>query len=307
LIIYRILSSTNYLRREGVPLDINIRTIEINGLQTLGLSEHVILPRSNYSVQHCYHTLRICLILKGKGEWVIGGKTYDIEKDDIFILNNVETRTIRTVFPPEPLIMKVIYFEPRFIWTYSDNIFDSSYLKIFFGRNENFENRLNRSNPAAAKIKNIMLDTIKEFDEKQSEYEQMIKVNLLQILVNINRHFNYTKSNSAALQKDSILYISRVMDFIDNNISEEITLNTLADIAHMNPSYFSTVFKKYNGITLSQYILRKRINMAIDYLMNSKYTILEIACLCGFNTTANFYKAFKGITGKVPTDYRVKS
>jgi AraC family transcriptional regulator len=94
------------------------------------------------------------------------------------------------------------------------------------------------------------------------------------------------------------------MDYIDNHISDEIQLNALADIAHMNPCYFSTIFKKYNGLSPSQYITRKRIYKAIDYLTTSDYSVIEISSLCGYNTAANFYKAFKTVTGRIPKDYR---
>jgi AraC-like DNA-binding protein len=271
---------------------------------SIRIYEHNIAPRKDYTIQRCYHTLRICLIKQGIGEWVIGSRSFHIKKDDIFIFNNIEKRMVKTVLPPHSLEMVVIEFEPRFIWTYSDNIFDSSYLKIFFGRSEKFENRLDRSNPITESVKSLILDTVEEFNNKLPEYQQMMKVKLLNILVNINRHYPYTETEPYFAPKESYSHINKAMDYIDNHISDEIQLNALADIAHMNPCYFSTIFKKYNGLSPSQYITRKRIYKAIDYLTTSDYSVIEISSLCGYNTAANFYKAFKTVTGRIPKDYR---
>ena len=72
----------------------------------------------------------------------------------------------------------------------------------------------------------------------------------------------------------------------------------------MSSAYFSTKFKEYNGISLSQYIAKKRVQKAVRKLENSDKTVLSIAQNCGFFSSSNFYKAFKKYTGKVPTDYR---
>ena len=48
----------------------------------------------------------------------------------------------------------------------------------------------------------------------------------------------------------------------------------------------------------------RRIDQAIKLLQETDRTVLEIACQCGFNNTANFNRAFKKVTGRVPSGYR---
>lgn len=200
----------------------------------------------------------------------------------------------------------VIHFDPRLIWNIGSNLFDARYLNIFYNRNENFENRLDRKNPATGEIQRLFLEIEREFFEKKQEYELMIKVKLLNILVALIRHYRYTEEKPAlsSKTKKDLAIMNEVVEYIDANIDQDIRLADLAAIAYMNPSYFSTVFKKYNGISPSQYISRKRIGLAKEYLKTSDKTVIEIASLCGFNNTANFYKSFKKYTGKTPSDYR---
>ena len=84
--------------------------------------------------------------------------------------------------------------------------------------------------------------------------------------------------------------------------STEHTLE-LADIACLSPTYFSSVFKKFNGISLWEYISIKRVERAVDMLKNEKITKLEVAERCGFSSSSNFYKTFTAITGKRPGDF----
>ena len=71
----------------------------------------------------------------------------------------------------------------------------------------------------------------------------------------------------------------------------------------MTQTYFSSVFKKFNGVSPWEYITIKRVEMAIELLKSTDMTKLEIAEKCGFKSSANFYKAFNNITGKKPKDF----
>ena len=281
-------------------------TIKTNGTNTLSLSLNSFPPRDNGIKSFCSHTLKICEILQGSGIWVIGDKTYDIAKDDIFILNNSEYRTIRMVYPPDRLKMLILDFEPRFIWSGHDSNLYSSYLKVFFERTENFENKIDHSDKIATEIWNKTSDIEKELREKQPEYTEMVKINLLNILVLLNRHFHETINMSSRdfLPEQKYSTISNALNYIDHNLDEELSLSELAKKAYMTPAYFSRFFKKYNGIGFSQYITKKRIQKSITLLKTTDLSVLEISNQCGFNNTANFYKAFKKLTNQVPTDFR---
>ena len=72
----------------------------------------------------------------------------------------------------------------------------------------------------------------------------------------------------------------------------------------MTPTYFSSFFKKYNGMPPTDYIIRKRINRSMDYLLATDKTILEISGLCGFNNSTNYNKMFKKISAMTPSEFR---
>jgi AraC-like DNA-binding protein len=231
-----------------------------------------------------------------------------MQKGDIFIFNNIEAHRISRVDPGEELVNVVIMFDPRFIWSIESNLFDSRYLSVFFNRGGNFRNRLEHGSLAANEIGKLFVEIEEEFRKKAPEYELMVKVKLLNILVLLIRHYGQDKLSGydAAKQKHGLVTLNKVIEYIDGHLNENIRQEELAGIAYMNPSYFSTFFKKYIGLSPFEYILKKRVSRAAEYLASTDRTILEIAGLCGFNNAANFNKAFKKVIGKVPSEYRKK-
>ena len=72
----------------------------------------------------------------------------------------------------------------------------------------------------------------------------------------------------------------------------------------MSPSYFSTLFKKLNGLTLWEYVQMRRIELAADQLLSTDKNVSEIALACGYNSISNFNRSFKAMTGQTPVAYR---
>lgn len=96
--------------------------------------------------------------------------------------------------------------------------------------------------------------------------------------------------------------INKAQDYIDNNISEELTIPKLAEVANFSQYHFQRIFSAMTGETLYRYILRIRLEKAAYLLVaNPKKTVTEIAYECGFTSSSVFARAFKqyyGITAK---------
>ena len=98
--------------------------------------------------------------------------------------------------------------------------------------------------------------------------------------------------------------IMTVQDYIDEHISEDLSLVKLAEMVHMNPSYLSRLFKKATGKNLLGYINDKRIDQAKTWLEEDQYKIFEIAEKLGFATAPYFTRFFKKKMKVSPQEYR---
>lgn len=92
---------------------------------------------------------------------------------------------------------------------------------------------------------------------------------------------------------DHIRRINEVILYIENNISDNLRIEDLAEIAFFSKYHFNRIFKSVTGESVYHYIKRIRLERSAFYLWSSDKTISEIATMCGFNTTSNFSYSFK--------------
>ncbi len=101
--------------------------------------------------------------------------------------------------------------------------------------------------------------------------------------------------------------LKRVIGFIDENFTHDISREGLAAAVGLNPSYMGTIFKTYKGITINEYINNLRIDEAIRQLQQSSMKIIDVGFSVGFDNIVSFNRVFKRITGKTPSDYKNNS
>lgn len=100
------------------------------------------------------------------------------------------------------------------------------------------------------------------------------------------------------------LVITSLIDWIEENYTEHLTLSRLADVAKTNEKYLCRFFKEYTGNTPIDYINRLRVERACMKLAEENFNITEAALDCGFNDVSYFSKIFKRYKGMTPREYR---
>lgn len=96
-----------------------------------------------------------------------------------------------------------------------------------------------------------------------------------------------------------------VMHYIDKNYLGEISLNSVGELFSINPTYLSYLFKKENGETFTNYIIRLRMEYACDLLTSTQLNVTEISKKVGYDDYYYFAKLFKRIIGSTATEYRI--
>jgi YesN/AraC family two-component response regulator len=98
--------------------------------------------------------------------------------------------------------------------------------------------------------------------------------------------------------------IQKAMAYVTENIKEKLSLKTVAKYVHLNASYFSVLFKEQTNMTFSEYVTRRRLQMAKNLLVGSNLPITDIAEEVGYQTSKYFIKMFKDFEGITPSQYR---
>lgn len=97
-------------------------------------------------------------------------------------------------------------------------------------------------------------------------------------------------------------FAERVRKYIDNHFCEEISLQSVADAVALSPVYLSRYFKKNIGEKFSDYILRLRMEKAVQLLEKGKRTA-DVSKACGFNDSGYFARVFKNYYDCTPKEY----
>jgi YesN/AraC family two-component response regulator len=95
-----------------------------------------------------------------------------------------------------------------------------------------------------------------------------------------------------------------ITDYIGYHACENLRVSEIADYFGYNEKYLSTFFKKRTGISLKQFMLQTKMDVAMAELSDTNHSISQIAYNVGFNDTHNFTNSFKKITGLTPSAYR---
>lgn len=99
--------------------------------------------------------------------------------------------------------------------------------------------------------------------------------------------------------------VNEVVNFIVQNLSEELSLQQLADIAQYSPFHFQRIFKQVVGESPKQYVIRMRLETAAHALvMHQHKTVTEIALEHGFSSSATFARSFRNYFGDSAESFR---
>jgi AraC-like DNA-binding protein len=98
--------------------------------------------------------------------------------------------------------------------------------------------------------------------------------------------------------------IREVQAFLAANLDRDVDLRAIAKEASLSPFYFTRQFTAYVGIPPYRYLIRLRIERAMELLVASELTVTQICHRVGFNSLSHFTTTFRRHTGLSPSAYR---
>ncbi len=98
--------------------------------------------------------------------------------------------------------------------------------------------------------------------------------------------------------------LRQVTDFIADNLSCNLSLAEMANLLQMGPCHFARAFKESTGLSPHQYVLRRRVERALQMLKETRVNLADIAYDLGFSSQGHFTTVFSKIVGVSPSSYR---
>lgn len=141
---------------------------------------------------------------------------------------------------------------------------------------------------------------LSESDNKTPYSKLLINQYITILLIQLCRYKCDNKSE--LFGQDEIVY--KLTQYINSHFYEPISLSTLSEILSMSVSRLSKTFMSHTGMGIAEYTKFVRISNAEKLLVESDYSITEIAGMCGFNDSNYFSTAFKAVKNISPKEYR---
>jgi two-component system response regulator YesN len=136
------------------------------------------------------------------------------------------------------------------------------------------------------------------FENASESLEGMLKwVNHAIILMR-----NFDKENA---NRD--LPVEQTKKYIHIHLSEELSMELIAQNVHLNADYLTRIFKKEVGISISKYIINKKMEVAKELLIHTDRSIGEIASLVGYYNYSSFNRIFTKETGMSPQEFKIRN
>jgi len=239
-----------------------------------------------HSTNHTHHFTELLYITKGRGTFVYSNKEVPIKEHDLIVINpNIEhTEKSGPDYPLEYIalgIQGLAFSSP-----------DDPCLQVTFF-NYKQEQKVYLS---------YLYELIEEVESQKEDYELIIQniVEILLLKMMRKKAFNMEKTSSEKISKD----VAFVKNYIKQHFREEINLDTLAEVGHINKYYLAHSFKKAFGVSPIEYLIQTRIRESKILLETTNYPISNISTFIGFSSQSFFAQSFKRVTNFSPSQYR---
>jgi AraC family transcriptional regulator len=98
--------------------------------------------------------------------------------------------------------------------------------------------------------------------------------------------------------------LTRVLDFVRTNIASDLSMSELAAVAGVSPSHFKTLFKQSVGMPVHQYVIRRRVEYAVELLQNDRSVLADVALQAGFANQSHLARCMRATLGITPGTLR---
>lgn len=255
-----------------------------------------IIDREKKKFDFHYHDFnKIMILLSGNINYSIEGKDYLLKPYDIILVNQGEIHR-PSVLDNSPYERVIIYVSTKFLNTYSDKDYDLKY--CFERAKEEHSNVLRIPSIDKSKLYQVCQELEHSFTDNAFAEELYQKILFLEFMIQLNRtaisnHINYL---DAVIGNEKLL---EIMDYINEHLTEDITIDTLSSYFYLSRYYLMHFFKEETGYTIGKYITEKRLLLAKNLVQNGS-SLTQACYQCGFKNYSTFFRAFKKAYNTMP-------
>ncbi|AXG37286.1 MULTISPECIES: AraC family transcriptional regulator [Enterococcus] len=239
---------------------------------------------------HWHDSLELLFCFSGELEVIFAGETYHLKAQEFIIINSNHVHSTRSPVLGECLVIQLPL-------DYVQQVTEEQYWKKFLFKaipDQHYSEALA-----------CLLFIYQHFSSEELVAHLSVKAKVYELFAILCE--SNTFSSTGIYEIKSFKYLEKmkmVNQYIQEHYTQNLMIEEVAAIFNYNPSYFSRFYKKFMGITFTEYLNSVRLDAAYKEMRDTDKTILEIGLNNGFATNKTFYNVFRNKFGLSPQKFR---
>ncbi|WP_217560295.1 AraC family transcriptional regulator [Paenibacillus sp. GbtcB18] len=253
------------------------------------------------SVFHSHAYYEIYYFHSGSCNYLIGGNIYMLQPGDLILMNGM-TLHCPKVDTAVPYIRTTVHFEPAALKPYLELPHAVNVLQPF----QELKNcRLTLRGPDKEEAERILHEmSIHRKTDGLIAYNRL-HLAFLDLLYFVREQCRRTLRAGREFSSEKEKHVQRIVSFLEERFADDLHLEHLQEHLNFSKFYLSKIFKEITGLTIFQFVYRRRINEAKTlFLHNPGHSVTDVCLQVGFKHLAHFSRLFKQQVGLTPEKYK---
>lgn len=249
---------------------------------------------------HWHGEFEINLIISGCAEFICGDNRFVSSEGDIII---IPPNMLHAIYPHGNFKQRydTVVFSMEMLGVHGSDRCAAECLKPLAGGAE-INTRITQEHIYYTELKTAVQNIFSCAKGNSPLLDMLMKSELLRLFWLLYESGDISRPAESAVSRSEM--IRPAIEYMNENFSENITVDQLAKITHLSKSYFMCRFREAAGVGAIEYLSQLRIKKVCEILSETDKTSAEAAFECGFRNLSNFNRQFKKIAGCTPKEYR---
>ncbi len=249
----------------------------------------ISIQKLESTTRHWHGSIEIYLVLSGALTVILESETYHLTEDDILLINSNQLHEIHT----NDNVVAVLQIKHSY---FKQWINESTYFQCNSSAYHNKSRFL--------ELKKLIAQLI-YLNYNNTDCDDLLCIShSYHLLYELVKNFKSTDTILAGKKSKNLKRLKGIIEFLNDNYTENITLNSVAEREYLSASYLSHFFEKNMGVSFFNFLTGIRMNHAVYDLLNTTLTIEQIAANNGFANSRYFVSCFKKEYGMLPKQYQ---
>lgn len=250
---------------------------------------------------HWHAEFEISLIVSGCAEFICGDDRFVSREGDIII---IPPNKLHAIYPhgDSKQLYDTIVFSPEMLGASDNDRCAAECIRPLSNGGFEINTRITKQHIYYCELKTAAENIFSCAKGNTPQLDMLMKSELLRFFWLLEESGDILRTAENAVSRSEM--IRPAIEYMNENFAEAVTVDILAEAAHLSKSYFMNRFKEAAGVGAIEYLSQLRIKKACEILSKTDKTAAETAFECGFRNLSNFNRQFRKIVGCTPKEYR---